>query len=50
MYLPKLCRVSRQKINTIENNKYDPILELAFSLTKNLGVTLLFNVLFSESK
>ncbi|WP_368936969.1 helix-turn-helix transcriptional regulator [Bacillus sp. SH8-8] len=38
--LPKLCRVSRQTINAVENNKYDPTLELTFSLTKNLGVTV----------
>ncbi|EOO24438.1 PbsX family transcriptional regulator [Bacillus cereus BAG1X2-3] len=38
--LAKLCHVSRQTINTIENNKYDPTLELAFSLAKNLGVTV----------
>ncbi|PGW27777.1 transcriptional regulator [Bacillus cereus] len=36
--LAKLCHVSRQTINAIENNKYDPTLELAFSLAKNLGV------------
>ncbi|PEU33315.1 transcriptional regulator, partial [Bacillus cereus] len=38
--LAKLCHVSRQTINAIENNKYDPTLELAFSLAKNLGVTV----------
>ncbi|MEB9547575.1 hypothetical protein P4J21_27685 [Bacillus cereus] len=27
-------------MNAIENNKYDPTLELAFSLAKNLGVTV----------
>ncbi|HFK1710911.1 helix-turn-helix transcriptional regulator [Bacillus sp. RC92] len=36
--LAKLCHVSRQTINAIENNKYDSTLELAFSLAKNLGV------------
>ncbi|MCI4252775.1 helix-turn-helix transcriptional regulator [Bacillus sp. CCB-MMP212] len=38
--LAKLCRVSRQTINAIENNKYDPTLELAFNLAKYLGVTV----------
>ncbi|MFK4467701.1 helix-turn-helix transcriptional regulator [Bacillus sp. RC252] len=38
--LAKLCHVSRQTINAIENNKYDPTLELAFSLAKNLCVTV----------
>ncbi|MGG5741477.1 helix-turn-helix transcriptional regulator [Bacillus cereus group sp. IBL03679] len=38
--LAKLCHVSRQTINAIENNKYDPTLELAFSLAENLGVTV----------
>ncbi|HDR7636056.1 TPA: helix-turn-helix transcriptional regulator, partial [Bacillus mycoides] len=33
--LAKLCRVSRQTINAIENNKYDPTLELAFNLAKS---------------
>ncbi|RUT29865.1 transcriptional regulator [Paenibacillus zeisoli] len=32
------CRVSRQTINAIENNKYDPTLELAFRLARVLGV------------
>lgn len=38
--LAKLCHVSRQTINAIENNKYDPTLELAFNLAKSLGVTV----------
>ncbi|PEA15839.1 transcriptional regulator [Bacillus cereus] len=38
--LAKLCRVSRQTINAIENNKYDPILELAFNLARSLDVTV----------
>ena len=33
-------RVSRQTINAIENNKYDPTLSLAFSLAKVLGITV----------
>jgi putative transcriptional regulator len=37
--------VSRQTINAIENNKYDPSLKLAFRLSKVLNVTVdeLFN-------
>ena len=34
--LAKQCHVSRQTINAIENNKYDPTLSLAFSLAKAL--------------
>jgi putative transcriptional regulator len=32
------CNVTRQTINAIENNKYDPTLELAFRLAKILCV------------
>lgn len=38
--LAKRCGVSRQTINAIENNKYDPTLALAFSLAATLGVTV----------
>ncbi|NRR19478.1 helix-turn-helix transcriptional regulator [Brevibacillus sp. MS2.2] len=38
--LAELCNVSRQTINAIENNKYDPSLQLAFDLARNLGVTI----------
>lgn len=38
--LAKLCNVSRQTINAIENNKYDPSLELAFCLAKVLDITI----------
>ena len=38
--LAKQCKVSRQTINAIENNKYDPTLSLAFSLARELGVTV----------
>ena len=34
--LAKQCKVSRQTINAIENNKYDPTLSLAFSLARGL--------------
>lgn len=36
--LADLCNVSRQTVNAIENNKYDPSLQLAFNLAKTLGV------------
>lgn len=38
--LAELCNVSRQTINAIENNKYDPTLQLAFDLARNLGITV----------
>lgn len=38
--LAKLCNVSRQTINAIENDKYDPTLQLAFDLARNLSVTV----------
>lgn len=38
--LAKKCHVSRQTINAIENNKYDPTLSLAFSLAKELETTV----------
>ncbi len=39
------CNVTRQTINAIENNKYDPTLSLAFQLAKVLKITVdeLFN-------
>ena len=36
--LARACGVSRQTINAIENNKYDPTLALAFQLSRVLGV------------
>lgn len=36
--LAKKCGVVRQTINCIENDKYDPTLELAFNLSKTLKV------------
>ena len=36
--LARRCGVSRQTINSIENNKYDPTLALAFHLAAELGV------------
>ena len=38
--LAKKCGVSRQTVNAIENNKYDPTLALAFSLAKQLQLTV----------
>ena len=38
--LANRCGVSRQTINAIENNKYDPTLALAFALARELGVTV----------
>lgn len=38
--LSKNLGVSRQTINAIENNKYDPSLELAFKLAKQFSVTV----------
>ena len=46
--LAKLCGVSRQTINAIENNKYDPTLSLAFRLALRLGVTV--DQLFAPGK
>lgn len=36
--LARKCKVSRQTINAIENNKYDPTLSLAFSLARALNM------------
>lgn len=43
--LANRCKVTRQTVNAIENNKYDPSLQLAFDLAKNLNTTVdqLFN-------
>lgn len=38
--LAKKCGVSRQTVNAIENNKYDPTLSLAFRLAKELALTV----------
>ncbi len=38
--LAKLCNVTRQTINAIENNKYDPTLILAFKLACLLETTV----------
>ena len=38
--LARRCGVSRQTINAIENNKYDPTLALAFHLAQVLETTV----------
>ena len=46
--LAKRCGVSRQTINAIENNRYDPTLSLAFHLARGLGLTV--DELFTPSE
>ena len=36
--LARRCGVTRQTVNAIENDKYDPTLALAFRLAEELGV------------
>ena len=38
--LARRCGVSRQTINAIENNQYDPTLSLAFHLARELDTTV----------
>ena len=38
--LEKKCGVSRQTVNALENNKYDPTLSLAFSLATEVRLTV----------
>lgn len=38
--LAKKCRVSRQTINAIENDRYDPTLKLAFKIAQVLESTV----------
>jgi len=38
--LANKCDVSRQTINAIENNKYDPSLVLAFKIASTLNITV----------
>ena len=42
------CKVTRQNINAIENNKYDPTLSLAFKLSKNLSTKVERLFIFEE--
>ncbi|PTL37789.1 helix-turn-helix transcriptional regulator [Alkalicoccus saliphilus] len=45
--LAKRCNVSRQTINAIENDKYDPTLQLAFDIASELDTTV--DKLFTSS-
>jgi len=49
--LAGICDVSRQTINAIENNKYDPSLDLAFKIALYLDTTVdnLFQFKLEES-
>ena len=38
--LARRCGVTRQTVNAIENDKYDPTLALAFRLAEALGSTV----------
>lgn len=38
--LARRCGVTRQTVNAIENDKYDPTLSLAFRLAEELGCTV----------
>ncbi len=46
--LAQRCGVSRQTVNAIENNRYDPTLALAFRLAQVLETTV--DSLFSPSE
>ena len=47
--LAKRCSVSRQTINAIENNKYDPTLKLAFRLAEVLSLKVDDIFLYNKS-
>ncbi len=38
--LAEHCLVTRQTINAVENDKYDPTLQLAFALARELETTV----------
>ncbi|HJA65535.1 helix-turn-helix transcriptional regulator [Lachnoclostridium sp. An169] len=38
--LARKCGVTRQTVNAIENNKYNPTLALAFDLARELRITV----------
>lgn len=38
--LARRLEVSRQTVNAIENDKYDPMLPLAFRIAQEFGVTI----------
>lgn len=46
--LAKRCSVTRQTINAIENDKYDPTLSLAFKLSRNLNAKVDELFIFEE--
>lgn len=46
--LAKRCNVTRQTINAIENDKYDPTLALAFRLSKKLNTKVDELFIFEE--
>lgn len=46
--LARKCDVTRQTINAIENNKYDPTLSLAFKLSIILSTTVDRLFIFEE--
>lgn len=46
--LADACAVSRQTVNAIENDKYDPTLKLAFALAQQLQTTV--DALFSPTQ
>lgn len=48
--LAKACGVSRQTINAIENNKYDPSLTLAFQLAHCVNLTVDQLFLFNKGE
>ena len=48
--LAKKCGVSRQTVNAIDNNKYDPTLALAFRLARELQVTVDGLFVFREER
>ncbi len=48
--LAKKCGVSRQTVNAIENNKYDPTLALAFRLAQELQTRVDELFLFRENR
>ncbi|QOS97913.1 helix-turn-helix transcriptional regulator [Brevibacterium sp. JNUCC-42] len=48
--LAKRCNVTRQTINAIENDKYDPTLSLAFKLSRELNTQVNYLFCYEEEK
>lgn len=46
--LASMCGVTRQTINAVENDKYDPTLTLAFKLSQTLNTTVDQLFIFEE--